>query len=108
MSIKPFTILGGACALALTGCGGGEGGVALIPAPPATPTPTPTTQEANVSIFQNPVVGTFGTAGVSATPTGSGSSMGFTALSKADTDQVHIRYSNGGYYEIQMPGSNWD
>jgi len=34
--------------------------------------------------------------------------MGFAGLSSADADQVHIRYSNNGYYEIQMPGATWE
>jgi hypothetical protein len=32
----------------------------------------------------------------------------FDTVSSADSDQPHIRYTAGGYYEIKMPGSDWD
>jgi hypothetical protein len=59
-----------------------------------------------VTIFSNPVVGEFASAGVSTSGARPVSSFG--ALSSADADQVHIRYNSGGFYEIQMPGADWD
>jgi len=32
----------------------------------------------------------------------------FGAVSAADSDQAHIRYNAGGYYEIKMPSADWD
>ena len=92
--------------LVLSACGDGGGGIesASTTPPPLTPTP----QGTNAVIFATPTVGTYASAGVSATATGSGSTLGFNAVSKADADQVHIRYAAAGYYEIQMPGNDWD
>jgi hypothetical protein len=53
-----------------------------------------------VAIFPNPVAGAYATAGVAEAPSG--------ALSTAGPDQVHIRYVSAGYYEIQMPGAQWE
>ena len=102
------TLLGATAAMSflLTACGGGGGGVASIPPPPPPPEPPP--QSATVTIFANPAPQTFATVGVAATKTGSGSSMGFNNLTSADAAQVHIRYTSGGFYEIQMPGADWD
>src|SRR5689334_3826773 len=100
----------GLLCLALCACGGGgRGGVASIPPPPVTQPPPVT--GASVSIFPNPVVGEFASAGVSAPAqsTGNGGSAKvFGPLSNADADQVHLRYTSGGLYEIQMPGAAWD
>jgi hypothetical protein len=65
---------------------------------------------ASVSIFPNPKAGEFASVGVSAsaTSTGSGSAKTFGALSSSDAEQVHIRYSSAGFYEIEMPGKNWE
>jgi hypothetical protein len=49
-----------------------------------------------VNIFANPVPTTYASVGVTST------------LSTADADQPHIRYTSGGYYEIQMPGAAYD
>jgi hypothetical protein len=103
----------GLVCLALSACGGGGGGgVASIPPPPVTPpgTPPPPVTGASVSIFSNPMVGEFASVGVSAqtTGTGSGSAHSFGPLSNADADQVHIRYTSGGFYEIEIPGKDWE
>jgi len=112
MTRKALIIAGAASlSLALCACGGGGGGgVASIPPPPPSPPPPPpppppsSLGPEDVRILANPTAQTFASAGVSATGTGSG----FTSLSKADADQVHIRYSSGGYYEIQIPGAAWE
>src|SRR6185312_11085902 len=99
-----------ALTLSLGACGGGGGGgVESIPPPPPPPPPpsSPLTPQ-QVAIFPNPTPQTFASVGVAATETGSGATMGFAGLSSADADQVHIRYSNNGYYEIQMPGATWE
>lgn len=104
--------------LSLCACGGGGGGegVASIPPPPPppTPTPTPTPGPAAVTIFGNPSPGEFATAGASISGPGGNldtyqhATDRFGTVSGADQDQPHIRYNGGGYYEIEMPGSNWD
>lgn len=83
-----------ALSLALTGCGGGGYGVASTPPPPATSTPSAASFPVN--IFPNPAPQTYTSVGVN------------SALSTADSDQPHIRYNSGGYYEIQMPGAAYD
>jgi hypothetical protein len=97
-----------ASSLALNACGGAGGGgsLASMPPPPGDPPPPPTAE--SVTLFANATPQTFGSAGVSATGTGSGATQGFNALSSADADQVHIRYTSGGYYEIKIPGADWD
>jgi hypothetical protein len=37
-----------------------------------------------------------------------GSAKTFGPLSTADADQVHIRYTSSGSYEIELPGAAWD
>jgi hypothetical protein len=111
MTRRPL-FLSGAAALCFTlaACGGdGGGGVASIPPPPVAEPPPPVSG-ASVSIFPNPAVGEFASVGVSATATGTadGSAKTFGPLSNADAEQVHIRYTSGGSYEIEMPGKNWE
>lgn len=106
-----------AIALALTACGGGGGGgVAPIPSPTPspTPTPTPTPPPPPITIFGSPSPGEYGVVGASiAGPGGnldtySSASDRFGAVSGADQDQAHIRYTSGGFYEVEMPGQQWD
>ena len=112
---KSLALLVTASALALAGCGGGGGGgggTNFTPRPPSTPTPTPTS--AAVTIFPQPSAGEYASVGVSIA--GSGGNLDtyandtdrFGPVTSADTEQMHIRYAQAGYYEIQMPGSAWD
>ena len=99
MLFRKSCVFAGASALtiALSACGGGgESHVASIPPPPPSPTPTPTPASYPVNIFPNPKPETYSSVGVG------------VGLSTADADQPHIRYTSGGYYEIQIPGSAYD
>ncbi len=98
-----------AISLALGGCGGGGGSVNSMPppAPSPTPTPTPPPSSSAVAIFPNPVVQTFASAGASASGGHSGTQP-IGQVSSGDGDQPHIRYTSGGYYEIELPGKTWD
>lgn len=79
-----------ALAVALSACGGGGGGgVASAPPPPPTPTPTPASY--TVNIFPDPKPETYATVGLG-----------------PDSSLPHIRYSSGGYYELQVPGKTWE
>jgi len=116
-------LLAGA-ALSLGACGGGGGGggprpnlnppPAPTPTPSPTPTPAPGPSGAAVTIFPNPVPGEYAVVGASIAGSGGNldtyesSSARFGPVSSADSDQMHIRYSSAGYYEIQMPGGSWD
>ena len=109
--IRKFLIATGTAALslAISACGGGAGGGGggLVSTPPPPP-PPPTLTPQGVTIFANPSAQTFETVGVAARQTGSDATLGISGLSNADADQVHIRYTSGGYYEIEMPGASWD
>jgi hypothetical protein len=108
MNVKRFCkrLLIGTASLPLAACGGGgDAGVESIPPPPPT---SPPPQGAAVTIFSNPIPGMFASVSTSAPRSGSGSALTLGDVSKNDADQVHIRYSSGGYYEIQMPGAAWD
>ena len=117
MLTRKFYLLSGAASLSLALCacggGGGEARVASIPPAPPTPTPTPETP-AGIRIFSNPSPGEYAIAGASiAGPGGNldtynSAADRFGTVSSADQDQPHIRYNAGGYYEIEMPGANWD
>jgi hypothetical protein len=67
-----------------------------------------------VTIFPNPAPGTYASVGASIAASGgnldtySSADARFGTVSSADADQAHIRYSNKGYYEIQMPAQAWD
>ena len=76
--------------------------------PPPPPPPPPPMQPTDVRILTNPTPQNFASVSVSALVSGSGSDQKLTSVSNADSDQVHIRYSNGGYYEIEMPGKAWE
>jgi hypothetical protein len=97
MTNKTFSILASACALALTGCAGGGGmdSASTMPTPMPTPTPTPTPSANSaswmVNIFPSPKPETYVSVG----------------LVDPSTLPV-IRYSAAGYYEIKMPGKDWD
>ena len=54
-----------------------------------------------------PVVQTFASAGASASGGHSGTEP-IGQVSSSDGDQPHIRYTSGGYYEIELPGKTWD
>ena len=105
-----------AVVLGLAGCGGSGGsGVAAIPTPPAgpapnpTPTPSPTPTTSQITIFPAPTPATYASVGASMPLKDETSSNGrFGTLSTADADQVHIRYTSNGTYEIEVPGKPWD
>ena len=106
-------LLASAGILALTACGGsgGESGVASTPTPvPAPPPPAPTPP---VKIFETPVAGEYASIGASlAGPGGNldtfSTPTAFGAISTNDSNQAHIRYTTGGFYEVRLPGSDWD
>lgn len=112
MCQKSFVVLVAASTVALGACGGGGGGnTNFTPPPPSTPTPP---SVAAVTIFPQPVVGEYASVGASiAGPGGnldtyaSGTDR-FGSISSAASDQVQIRYTQAGHYEIQMPGATWD
>jgi hypothetical protein len=102
----PFTKLAtvSAFAICLAACGSGSGGGGHVastptptptPSPTPTPTPTPTPAGHTVNIFPNPQPETYASVGVAG------------GFSTADSDQAHIRYNAGGYYELQVPGKDW-
>ncbi len=75
--------------------------------PPPAPSPTPPPSSSAVAIFPSPVVQTFASAGASASGGFSGSQP-IGQVSSGDGDQPHIRYTSGGFYEIELPGKTWD
>ena len=75
--------------------------------PPPAPSPTPPPSSSAVAIFPNPVAQTFASAGASASGGFSGSQP-IGQVSSGDGDQPHIRYTSGGFYEIELPGKTWD
>ena len=92
-------------ALSLTACGGGGGASSFLPPPPPPPPPP----QAAVAIFAQPVVGEFASVGASANAsdiTNLNAPLG--TISTADADQLHIRFTNAGQYEIELPGQEWD
>jgi hypothetical protein len=92
-----------AIALTLTACGGGGSDSHVN----STPPPPPPSGSASVVIFPNPTPQTYTSVGASAAgaffDTGS-----LGSVSSSDADQPHIRYTTAGYYEIQLPGKDWD
>ena len=110
-----------ATALALTACGGGGGAthVASTPSPPpspppAPPPPPPPPAAAPIKIFAAPAVGQYASVGASiAGPGGnldtySSGTERFGPISTDPADQAHVRYTAGGFYEVQLAGANWD
>jgi hypothetical protein len=95
-------------ACCLPACGGGGGGGSGIASTPTPPPPPPPPSTASVTIFANPTPGSYTSVGVSSASSLVHSDDRLTTLSSADSDQVHIRYNAGGYYEIEMPGAAWD
>lgn len=94
--------------LSLSACGGGGGINSVSANPPPTLPPPPVPAAAPVTIFATPIPETYVTVGVARSATAPNDVFDvFGVLSKADTDQPHIRYSAAGYYEIEMPGSGW-
>ena len=85
------------------GGGGGEGGSSLA----STPTPPPTSAAA-VKIFTTPTVGEDVTVGVASNDDLIASDDRLMSISTADAGQVDVRYNAAGYYEVELPGSDWD
>ena len=109
-----YMIVASAMSLALAGCGGGGGGTNFIPQPPVTPPPAPpppppgNTSQAPATIFANPVPGDYVSLGVTTQVVSQNVITSFGALSTDQSQQVHIRYTSGGFYEVQFPGHDWD
>jgi hypothetical protein len=59
-------------------------------------------------IFGSPVVGQYASVGVSTNDALLSANARIMSTSSADADQVHIRYNSAGFYEIQLPGAQWD
>ena len=106
--------LAGVTAVGLSACGGGSGGtrVASTPTPPPSPPPPyPPAGPPPVKIFANPTPVEYASVGASVSGPGgnldtySSASATLGPVSASDADQPHIRFSAGGYYEIEMPGS---
>jgi hypothetical protein len=90
-------------ALCLTACGGGGSHAEVIPPPPPPP------PQAAVAIFANPAVGEFASVGASANASDvSNLNAPLGTISTADSDQLHIRFTDAGQYEIELPGQEWD
>src|SRR5947209_7211147 len=105
-----ISLLIGVGTLALTACGGGDvSSASSVPPPTPTPTPTPTSAQ-SVTIFGSPVVGQYASVGASATghPWTAGAGTPVGPVSTADADQVHIRYTGSGTYEVQLTGGAWN
>lgn len=116
MTVSRFSkqLLASAGAFALSACGGGGGGgMSFIPSPPVTPTPTPTPTPVpaavQVTILPHPTVGDFVTAGVWTNFAWAEASEAtrFTAIQGVDSNQVHVRYTSNGTYEVQLPGDSF-
>lgn len=114
MRLLNYSLIG--ISLCLGACGGGGGNEARIastPLPPPAPPPPPPPAAPPIKIFETPVAGEYASIGASiAGPGGNldtySTPTNFGTVSTADADQAHIRYTSGGFYEIQLPGSNWD
>lgn len=102
-----------AIALSLSACGGGGGGAGIASTPTPPPLPPPP-QGAAVVIFSNPAPTEFASVGASINGPGgnldtyASAADRFGIVSAADSDQAHIRYTAGGYYEIKLPSAEWD
>ena len=115
MTTQPVrnALVQGTAALALTACGGtGSGGINAISAsPPPTAIPTPV-GPAQVKIFTAPSVGQFAAFGVSATSAVGRitrpSDIQFSGMSSNPADQVQLRYTAAGTYEVTFPAGSWD
>lgn len=102
-------------ALALSACGGGGGTGTTFrpeptPAPPPPPPPPPPPAAEAITIFTNPTVQDYATVGVWAN-TGDLSTppyeVQFTGITSAESIQPKIRYTSGGYYEVQLAGNGY-
>jgi len=97
------------CGLAACGGGGGGGGVGGIAS-----TPTPASIGAPVTIFLNPSPAEYASVGASISGPGgnldtyASQDTRFGAISSVSADQPLVRYVAGGYYEVKMPGADWD
>lgn len=96
--------------LLVAACGGGSSGsgVASAPLPPPPPSAAPAPQ-----IFASPVPQEYAVVGASTTSAGDGyadisQDARLIQVSLAPADQPRIRYTSGGYYEVQLPGSTFD
>ena len=112
MKLMIRSLILGFAGVSLGACGGGGGGapVASIPPVPLAPTPPPPAPQAPapVTIFASPQVGQYASVGISTRDDLIHANDRIKTVSSADTDQAHVRYSAGGYYEIQLPGAQWD
>ena len=105
------TVIATGC-FALAACG--AGGVGHVASSPPAPTPSTPTSPPPVRIFNNPTPAEY--TSVSASIAGPGGNLDtydsaaarFGAVSTAEADQARIRYNSGGYYEIDLPGADWD
>ena len=95
--------------LVLSACGGGGGAnVASIPPAPVVQPPAPTPpRSSDITIFANPTPMEYVVVGTS-TKLGETPSSRYGVLSTAEAEQLQIRYSSAGYYEILLPGRSWD
>lgn len=102
-----------AAAFALCSCGGGGGGGTALRPQPAPPPPS-SPASAAVTIFSEPAVGEYASVGASVSGPGgsldtySNPDVRFGEVSTKAEDQPLIRYTGEGYYEVRLPGSNWD
>lgn len=109
---KKFAVLVSASTLALGACGGGGSSTNFTPPPPAGPPPAPS--QAAVTIFPQPSVAEYASVGVSIAGAGgnletyTSETDRFGSVSSADSDQMHIRYTEADQYEVMMPGATWD
>ena len=105
------TIVAAGC-LTLGACGGD--GVEHLASTPPAPVPTTPTSPPPVRIFSNPTAGEYTSVGASiAGPGGNldtydSAAARFGTVSTAEADQARIRYNSAGYYEIDLPGADWD
>ena len=116
MTVSRFSrhLLASAGAFALSACGGGGGGMSFIPSPPVTPAPTPTpnptpTPAAQVTILPQPSVGELAAAGVWTNYGWAAATEAtrFTSVEGVNSNQVRVRYTSSGSYEVQLPGDSF-
>ena len=97
-------------ALTLGACGGdGSMQTGFLPPPPTTVTPPPPAGATAVTILPDPVAGQFATAGVWTNLYSASSSADgrFEGIESDPSKQPAIRYSSGGYYEVELPGEDF-
>ena len=117
-AIQGRWLLATATALTLTACGGvgGTTNIASTPVPPPSPPPAPPPppDPIPIKIFPTPTIGQYASVGASISGPGgnldtySSATERFGTISTDPADQAHIRYTAGGFYEVQLAGANWD